>query len=374
MEEEKQLLVASKVQELLEDAKEKKNVLEYSSVENAFKEFNLTDEEFDHILTILEENKIDILKMIEEDGPEQEEELLLDEENEEEDIDISSIDFSNLDSMDIEDTVRVYLKEIGSVPLLSPEEEVELAQKIEQGDSYAKEKMINANLRLVVSIAKRYRGRGLTFLDLIQEGNIGLMKAIDKFDYTKGYKFSTYATWWVRQAITRAIADQAKTIRIPVHLTETMNRIYRVQRSLTLELGREPSYAEIGKKLDMAPEKIEEILRYTQDPVSMESPVGEEEDTSLKDFVADTVNLTPAEQAARNLMREQIDEVLSMLADREQRVIRMRFGLDDGRPRTLEEIGLEFGVTRERIRQIEAKALRRLKAPSKGRVLRDYLD
>lgn len=374
MEEEKQLLVASKVQELLDDAKEKKNVLEYGEVERAFKEFGLSEEEFDNILGVLEENKIDILRMIEEDEPDRDEDSLLDDEDDDDDIDIASIDLSNIESMDIEDTVRVYLKEIGSVPLLSADEEIELAKKIEEGNNYAKEKMINANLRLVVSIAKRYRGRGLTFLDLIQEGNIGLMKAIDKFDYTKGYKFSTYATWWVRQAITRAIADQAKTIRIPVHLTETMNRIYRVQRSLTLELGREPSYVEIGKKLDMAPEKIEEILRYTQDPVSMESPVGEEEDTSLKDFVADTVNLSPAEQASRNLMREQIDEVLSMLTDREQRVIRMRFGLDDGRPRTLEEIGLEFGVTRERIRQIEAKALRRLKAPSKGRVLKDYIE
>ena len=274
----------------------------------------------------------------------------------------------------MDDPVRMYLKEIGKVPLLTAEEEIELAKKIELGDEEAKQKLAEANLRLVVSIAKRYVGRGMLFLDLIQEGNLGLIKAVDKFDYRKGYKFSTYATWWIRQAITRAIADQARTIRIPVHMVETINKIMRVSRQLVQELGREPSAEEIAKKLDMPVEKVREIIKIAQEPVSLETPIGEEEDSHLGDFIQDDNVPVPAEAAAYTMLKEQIGEVLTSLTPREQLVLRLRFGLDDGRSRTLEEVGKEFNVTRERIRQIEAKSLRKLRHPSRSKKLKDYLD
>ena len=274
----------------------------------------------------------------------------------------------------MDDPVRMYLKEIGKVPLLTAEEEIELAKKIELGDEEAKQKLAEANLRLVVSIAKRYVGRGMLFLDLIQEGNLGLIKAVDKFDYRKGYKFRTYATWWIRQAITRAIADQARTIRIPVHMVETINKIMRVSRQLVQELGREPSAEEIAKKLDMPVEKVREIIKIAQEPVSLETPIGEEEDSHLGDFIQDDNVPVPAEAAAYTMLKEQIGEVLTSLTPREQLVLRLRFGLDDGRSRTLEEVGKEFNVTRERIRQIEAKSLRKLRHPSRSKKLKDYLD
>ena len=278
------------------------------------------------------------------------------------------------DGVSIEDPVRMYLKEIGKVPLLSADEEVELAKRMEEGDSDAKKRLAEANLRLVVSIAKRYVGRGMLFLDLIQEGNLGLIKAVEKFDYRKGYKFSTYATWWIRQAITRAIADQARTIRIPVHMVETINKLIRVQRQLLQELGREPYPEEIAKEMQLPVERVREIQKISQEPVSLETPIGEEEDSHLGDFIQDDNVPVPAEAAAFTLLREQLSEVLDTLTEREQKVLRLRFGLDDGRARTLEEVGKEFDVTRERIRQIEAKALRKLRHPSRSRKLKDYLD
>lgn len=296
------------------------------------------------------------------------------EDAEDADIDIEKIDLSVPDGVSIEDPVRMYLKEIGKVPLLTAEEEIELAKRMEAGDEKAKQKLAEANLRLVVSIAKRYVGRGMLFLDLIQEGNLGLIKAVEKFDYEKGYKFSTYATWWIRQAITRAIADQARTIRIPVHMVETINKLIRESRQLLQELGREPLPEEIAERMGISVERVREILKISQEPVSLETPIGEEEDSHLGDFIQDQNVPVPAEAAASNLLRDQLNEVLDTLTEREQKVLRLRFGMDDGRARTLEEVGKEFQVTRERIRQIEAKALRRLRHPSKSRKLKDYLD
>lgn len=284
------------------------------------------------------------------------------------------IDLSVPEGVSVDDPVRMYLKEIGKVPLLSPDEEIELAKKIELGDEAAKKKLAEANLRLVVSIAKRYVGRGMQLLDLIQEGNLGLIKAVEKFDYRKGYKFSTYATWWIRQAITRAIADQARTIRIPVHMVETINRLVRTQRQLVQKLGREATPEELAKELDMPVDRVREIMKISQDPVSLETPIGEEEDSHLGDFIQDDNVEVPADAATYTLLHEQLMEVLSTLTEREQKVLRLRFGLDDGRPRTLEEVGRQFNVTRERIRQIEAKALRKLRHPSRSKVLKDYLD
>ena len=289
-------------------------------------------------------------------------------------MEIEEIDLSLPKGISIDDPVRMYLKEIGKIPLLKPHEEVELARRMHEGDELAKQRLVEANLRLVVSIAKRYVGRGMLFLDLIQEGNLGLIKAVEKFDYVKGFKFSTYATWWIRQAITRAIADQARTIRIPVHMVETINKLIRVSRQLLQELGRDPKPEEIAKEMDMSEEKVREIMKIAQDPVSLETPIGEEEDSHLGDFIPDEDALAPAEAAAYSLLKDQIEEVLGSLNEREQKVLKLRFGLEDGRARTLEEVGKEFDVTRERIRQIEAKALRKLRHPSRSKKLRDYLD
>jgi len=288
--------------------------------------------------------------------------------------DLEKVDLSLPKGISIDDPVRMYLKEIGKIPLLKPHEEVEYAKRMNDGDEIAKQRLVEANLRLVVSIAKRYVGRGMLFLDLIQEGNLGLIKAVEKFDYTKGYKFSTYATWWIRQAITRAIADQARTIRIPVHMVETINKLIRVSRQLLQELGRDPKPEEIAKEMDMTEEKVREIMKIAQDPVSLETPIGEEEDSHLGDFIPDDDAPAPAEAAAYSLLKEQIEDVLDSLNEREQKVLKLRFGLKDGRARTLEEVGKEFDVTRERIRQIEAKALRKLRHPSRSKKLRDYLD
>ena len=300
--------------------------------------------------------------------------LFLEDEPAEEDLDVEQVDLSVPEGVGIDDPVRMYLKEIGKVPLLTPDEEIELAKRMELGDEEAKKTLAEANLRLVVSIAKRYVGRGMQFLDLIQEGNLGLIKAVEKFDYRKGYKFSTYATWWIRQAITRAIADQARTIRIPVHMVETINRLVRTQRQLLQSLGREPSPEEIAKAMDLPVERVREIMKISQDPVSLETPIGEEEDSHLGDFIQDDHVEVPVDAATYTLLHEQLMEVLETLTDREQKVLRLRFGLDDGRPRTLEEVGKEFNVTRERIRQIEAKALRKLRHPSRSKKLKDYLD
>lgn len=289
-------------------------------------------------------------------------------------LETEDLHFEEIKGIGVDDPVKMYLKEIGQVSLLTPEEEVELAKKIEKGDTEAKKKLIEANLRLVVSIAKRYVGRGMLFLDLIQEGNLGLIRAVEKFDYRKGYKFSTYATWWIRQAITRAIADQARTIRIPVHMVETINKLVRTSRQLTQELGREPTPEEIAERMGMTAEKVREILKTAQEPLSLETPIGEEEDSHLGDFIEDTGVLAPPQAASYSLLKEQLDNVLNTLTDRERRVLKLRFGLEDGKPHTLEEVGQIFGVTRERIRQIEAKALRKLRHPSRSRKLRDYLD
>ena len=331
---------------------------------------NLTAEQMDSILEYLEKNNIDTLRTTDDDDEPDPEEAVLDEE----DIDVEKIDLSVPDGISIEDPVRMYLKEIGKVPLLSADEEIELAKRMELGDEEAKKKLAEANLRLVVSIAKRYVGRGMLFLDLIQEGNLGLIKAVEKFDYRKGYKFSTYATWWIRQAITRAIADQARTIRIPVHMVETINKLIRVSRQLLQELGREPSPQEIADEMDIPVERVREILKISQEPVSLETPIGEEEDSHLGDFIQDDNVPVPAEAAAFTLLKEQLNEVLGTLTEREQKVLKLRFGLEDGRARTLEEVGKVFNVTRERIRQIEAKALRKLRHPSRSRKLRDYLE
>ncbi|MCI6429687.1 MAG: RNA polymerase sigma factor RpoD [Oliverpabstia sp.] len=361
---------AEKLKALLEMGKKKKNVLEYQEINDFFQGITLTTEQMDMIFEYLESNGIDVLRITEEDA-------LLDNDDiplEEEEVDMENIDLSVPEGVSIEDPVRMYLKEIGKVPLLSAEEEIELAKRMEAGDESAKKRLAEANLRLVVSIAKRYVGRGMLFLDLIQEGNLGLIKAVEKFDYTKGYKFSTYATWWIRQAITRAIADQARTIRIPVHMVETINKLIRVSRQLLQELGREPTPEEIAEEMNMPVERVREILKISQEPVSLETPIGEEEDSHLGDFIQDDNVPVPADAAAFTLLKEQLGEVLSTLTEREQKVLRLRFGLDDGRARTLEEVGKEFNVTRERIRQIEAKALRKLRHPSRSRKLKDYLD
>ncbi len=398
-----------KIKELLNLAKKKKNVLDYSDVGDAFRDLPIEEEQFDKVLEILESNGIVCNVEIPVEADLDDEEINLSEEDE---VDVENIDLSVPDGVSIEDPVRMYLKEIGKVPLLSAEEEIEFAKKIEDGAAAeeklkdmdamletaegeeretlekekkelgyviadgedAKQKLAEANLRLVVSIAKRYVGRGMLFLDLIQEGNLGLIKAVEKFDYRKGYKFSTYATWWIRQAITRAIADQARTIRIPVHMVETINKLIRVNRQLLQELGREPLPEEIAEKMDIPVERVREISKISQEPVSLETPIGEEEDSHLGDFIQDDNVPVPAEAAAFTLLKEQLVEVLSTLTEREQKVLRLRFGLDDGRARTLEEVGKEFNVTRERIRQIEAKALRKLRHPSRSRKLKDYLN
>ncbi len=359
------------LKELLARAKKKKNVLEYHEVTDMFGAMLDDPEKMDKIFEFLEANNVDILRTTDNDDPDEPDEAII---LSEEDVDVENIDLSVPDGVSIEDPVRMYLKEIGKVPLLSAEDEIELAKRMELGDDNAKKKLAEANLRLVVSIAKRYVGRGMLFLDLIQEGNLGLIKAVEKFDYRKGYKFSTYATWWIRQAITRAIADQARTIRIPVHMVETINKLIRVSRQLLQELGREPSPQEIAVEMEMPVERVREILKISQEPVSLETPIGEEEDSHLGDFIQDDNVPVPAEAAAFTLLKEQLDEVLGTLTEREQKVLKLRFGLDDGRARTLEEVGKEFNVTRERIRQIEAKALRKLRHPSRSRKLRDYLD
>lgn len=361
---------SDKLKELLEYAKKKKNVLEYQEINDFFAEMKLDEDKIDKILSFLENKGVDVLR-ITDDVPD--DALLLESEAEGEE-DIENIDLSVPDGVSIEDPVRMYLKEIGKVPLLSAEEEIDLARRMEEGDQEAKKRLAEANLRLVVSIAKRYVGRGMLFLDLIQEGNLGLIKAVEKFDYRKGYKFSTYATWWIRQAITRAIADQARTIRIPVHMVETINKLIRVQRQLLQELGREPTPEEVAAQMHMPLERVREIQKISQEPVSLETPIGEEEDSHLGDFIQDDNVPVPAEAASFTLLKEQLDEVLETLTAREQKVLRLRFGLDDGRARTLEEVGKEFNVTRERIRQIEAKALRKLRHPSRSRKLKDYLE
>ena len=408
MDENTQAKFDEKLTGLLAVAKKKKNVLEYQEIIDYFADVSLGEEQFDKIMEILEQNNVDVLRITEEDETVDEEIML----TEEDEVDVENIDLTVPDGISIEDPVRMYLKEIGKVPLLNAEEEIEFAQKMEAGvvakekiailekrlphvdekeakelrdeikslqkdldaGDEAKKRLAEANLRLVVSIAKRYVGRGMLFLDLIQEGNLGLIKAVEKFDCRKGFKFSTYATWWIRQAITRAIADQARTIRIPVHMVETINKLIRVSRQLLQELGREPTPEEIAEEMNLPVERVREILKISQEPVSLETPIGEEEDSHLGDFIQDDNVPVPADAAAFTLLKEQLVEVLGTLTEREQKVLRLRFGLDDGRSRTLEEVGKEFNVTRERIRQIEAKALRKLRHPSRSRKLKDYLD
>lgn len=406
-EQELRLKFQQKLIEILELGKKKKNMLEYQEIADFFKDLNLDPEKFEMVIDYLEQNGIDVLKISNDDDVD--DDIILDEEDE---VEVEKIDLSVPEGVSVEDPVRMYLKEIGKVPLLSADEEIELAQNMEDGavaiekinvlkgrldgaseeekaeikeeiktlqrdvdkGADAKKRLAEANLRLVVSIAKRYVGRGMLFLDLIQEGNLGLIKAVEKFDYNKGYKFSTYATWWIRQAITRAIADQARTIRIPVHMVETINKLIRVSRQLLQELGREPSPEEIAKEMSMPVERVREILKISQEPVSLETPIGEEEDSHLGDFIKDDNVPVPADAAAFTLLKEQLEEVLGTLTEREQKVLTLRFGLEDGRARTLEEVGKEFNVTRERIRQIEAKALRKLRHPSRSRKLKDYLE
>lgn len=405
-EQEQRLKFQQKLIEILELGKKKKNMLEYEEIADFFKDLNLDPEKFEMVIDYLEQNGIDVLKISDDDV---DDDIILDDEDE---VEVEKIDLSVPEGVSVEDPVRMYLKEIGKVPLLSADEEIELAQNMEDGavatekinvlkgrldgaseeekaeikaeiktlqrdvdkGADAKKRLAEANLRLVVSIAKRYVGRGMLFLDLIQEGNLGLIKAVEKFDYKKGYKFSTYATWWIRQAITRAIADQARTIRIPVHMVETINKLIRVSRQLLQELGREPSPEEIAKEMNMPVERVREILKISQEPVSLETPIGEEEDSHLGDFIKDDNVPVPADAAAFTLLKEQLEEVLGTLTEREQKVLTLRFGLEDGRARTLEEVGKEFNVTRERIRQIEAKALRKLRHPSRSRKLKDYLE
>jgi RNA polymerase primary sigma factor len=368
MEENKQSF-NDRLKELVNLAKSKKGVLDYQEINDFFADMELDAGKFEKIYDFLERNGVDVLRFQDIDEIDDSEIILDDEET-----DLAKIDLSVPEGVSIEDPVRMYLKEIGKVPLLSADEEIELAKKMEDGDRDAKKKLSEANLRLVVSIAKRYVGRGMQFLDLIQEGNLGLIKAVDKFDYRKGYKFSTYATWWIRQAITRAIADQARTIRIPVHMVETINKLIRVQRQMLQELGREPSTEEIAAEMGLPVERVREIQNISQEPVSLETPIGEEEDSHLGDFIKDDNVPVPAEAAAASILKEQLMEVLDTLTERERKVIRLRFGLDDGRQRTLEEVGKEFDVTRERIRQIEAKALRKLRHPTRSRRLRDFLE
>ncbi|HEY9062682.1 MAG TPA: RNA polymerase sigma factor RpoD [Pseudobacteroides sp.] len=345
----------------LVDRGKAKGMLTYKEIMDAFEEIDLEPDQIEKIYETLENVGIDVVGDIDAEI----EDIQLTEED---------LDISIPEGISIDDPVRMYLKEIGKVPLLSADEEIDLARRMEKGEAEAKRRLAEANLRLVVSIAKRYVGRGMLFLDLIQEGNLGLIKAVEKFDYTKGYKFSTYATWWIRQAITRAIADQARTIRIPVHMVETINKLIRVSRQLLQELGREPAPEEIAKEMGMSVDKVREIMKISQEPVSLETPIGEEEDSHLGDFIPDDDAPAPAEAAAFTLLKEQLIDVLDTLTAREEKVLRLRFGLDDGRARTLEEVGKEFNVTRERIRQIEAKALRKLRHPSRSKKLKDYLD
>ncbi len=358
-----------KLKELVKLGKKKKSILELQEINDFFRDMELDSEHMEKVFDYLEGQNIDVLRISSDDDDIDDSDIIISEEDE---VDVEKIDLSVPDGISIEDPVRMYLKEIGKVPLLTATEEVELAKRMADGDENAKKRLAEANL--VVSIAKRYVGRGMLFLDLIQEGNLGLIKAVEKFDYHKGFKFSTYATWWIRQAITRAIADQARTIRIPVHMVETINKLIRVSRQLLQELGREPAPEEIAQELDMPVERVREILKISQEPVSLETPIGEEEDSHLGDFIQDDNVPVPAEAAAQTLLKEQLDEVLDTLTEREQKVLRLRFGMNDGRARTLEEVGKEFDVTRERIRQIEAKALRKLRHPSRSRKLRDYLD
>ncbi|WP_199505818.1 MULTISPECIES: RNA polymerase sigma factor RpoD [Halanaerobium] len=341
----------------------KEGELTYEEIMDALEDIDLDSEDIEKIYDIFSEMNIEIVNS-----------KLEDEEDEDDEDENSGLDLSVPKGVGIDDPVRMYLKEIGKVDLLTADEEVELAKRMEQGDEWAKQQLVEANLRLVVSIAKKYVGRGMLFLDLIQEGNMGLMKAVEKFDYTKGYKFSTYATWWIRQAITRSIADQARTIRVPVHMVETINKLIRVSRQLLQEKGREPKAEEIGEEMDISAEKVREIMKIAQEPVSLETPIGEEEDSHLGDFIEDEDSPAPASAASYILLKEQLDGVLDTLTDREKRVLELRFGIEDGRPRTLEEVGKEFGVTRERIRQIEAKALRKLRHPSRSKKLKDYLE
>lgn len=352
----------NEVKELVSRGKEN-GALTYEEIMDALEDIDLDSQDIEKIYDLFSEMDIDIVNSKLEDTNEEDDD---DEENE--------LDLSVPKGVAVEDPVRMYLKEIGKVDLLTADEEVELAKRMEQGDQWAKQQLVEANLRLVVSIAKKYVGRGMLFLDLIQEGNMGLMKAVEKFDYTKGYKFSTYATWWIRQAITRSIADQARTIRVPVHMVETINKMIRVSRQLLQEKGREPKASEIGEEMDISADKVREIMKIAQEPVSLETPIGEEEDSHLGDFIEDENSPAPASAASFILLKEQLDDVLDTLTDREKRVLELRFGIEDGRSRTLEEVGKEFGVTRERIRQIEAKALRKLRHPSRSKKLKDYLD
>ena len=371
----KEQIFGSQMNCLLERAKKQKNVVELQEIKEVLQKGSLTPAQLEGIVSYLEERKIDVLTMSEIDSDEIEQSDVFPEEVEKEfegkREDEPEILLSERGSA--EDPVRMYLKEIGRIPLLSSEEEIELAKRMEMGDEEAKKKLSEANLRLTVSIAKRYSGRGMQFLDLIQEGNLGLIKAVEKFDYRKGYKFSTYATWWIRQSITRAIADQARTIRIPVHMVETMNRVNRTSRRLLQEYGREPTPEEIAVTMNLPVERILEVSKISQEPVSLETPIGEEEDSHLGDFIQDEHVPVPSEEAAHTLLREQLEEVMDTLSDREQKVLALRFGLEDGKPHTLEEVGRDFQVTRERIRQIEAKALRKLRHPTRSRKLRDFL-
>lgn len=360
---------------LIEKAKTKRNVLEYNEINDAFSGMQLDEDKMDLILKFLEKNNIDIMQNgVKENDAEEllidnDDDMLLREEEEVELIDDADV----LEGVSTEDPVRMYLKEIGNVPLLTTEQEVALARRVEEGDEEAKKALTEANLRLVVSIAKKYMGRGMPFLDLIQEGNMGLMKAVDKFDYTKGYKFSTYATWWIRQAITRGIADTGRTIRVPVHMVETINKTLRMTRTLLQELGREPTPEEVADRLNVPVSRVREVLKISRDPVSLDTPIGEEDDSHLGDFIEDDSILSPADSAAFSMLREELSAALESLTDRERQVVRLRFGLEDGRARTLEEVGKEFNVTRERIRQIEAKALRKLRHPSRSKRLKDFL-
>ncbi len=360
-------ITIDQVKEQLVELGKKRGTLTYAEITEKMAAFEQDADQMDEFYEYLGEQGVELLNETDDEVPSMQQV-----EKNEEEFDLN--DLSVPPGIKINDPVRMYLKEIGRVPLLSAEEEVELAKRIEQGDEEAKKRLAEANLRLVVSIAKRYVGRGMLFLDLIQEGNMGLIKAVEKFDYDKGFKFSTYATWWIRQAITRAIADQARTIRIPVHMVETINKLIRVQRQLLQDYGREPTPEEVGKEMDLTPDKVREILKIAQEPVSLETPIGEEDDSHLGDFIEDQEALAPSDAAAYELLKEQLEDVLDTLTDREENVLRLRFGLDDGRTRTLEEVGKVFGVTRERIRQIEAKALRKLRHPSRSKRLKDFLD
>ncbi len=360
-------LSIDQVKEQLVEIGKKRGILTYAEITEKLAAFDQDSDQMDEFFEYLGEQGVEILNETDDVVPNLQQAV-----KDEEEFDLS--DLSVPPGIKINDPVRMYLKEIGRVPLLSAEEEIELAKRIEQGDEEAKRRLAEANLRLVVSIAKRYVGRGMLFLDLIQEGNMGLIKAVEKFDYEKGYKFSTYATWWIRQAITRAIADQARTIRIPVHMVETINKLIRVQRQLLQDFGREPTPEEVAQEMELTPEKVREILKIAQEPVSLETPIGEEDDSHLGDFIEDQEALAPSDAAAYELLKEQLEDVLDTLTDREENVLRLRFGLDDGRTRTLEEVGKVFGVTRERIRQIEAKALRKLRHPSRSKRLKDFLE